>query len=397
MTADLLGRLVEPAITIVMIGYIECQAVTRNFSVHGGYAPTGNHEYVERANSDTRVQANHDMIHRLFALGLANLFGSFMRIYPTFASLPRSRILVNVGGRTVLANMMAAIIVLIAFLTLSPVLQHLPKATLSSIVFAAALGLIEVKEIGFVFKLRSWTEIFMFLATYIITFISSISTGIILCLGLSALLIVRKTTTANLSVMGRIPRSLTHESSHITTKDLSSSPADDSPPPASSSQPPPPRISCTPSRTSTTHSKRKSAANSMKFVDVTEHPDAQLLEGVVLLRVDAPLMFYNAGQARRSIEALMRVERRILIRRRKKLRRMNSTGSRESTMDDGRGGAVGVLLGMLQPEGMDVIEDDEENEIDFPDQAVDKEDIAEELDSKEGDVVVETLETVTKK
>jgi MFS superfamily sulfate permease-like transporter len=144
----------------------------------------------------------------------------------------------------------------------------------------------------------------MFLSTLLITFFSTVTTGILLCLGLSALLIVRKTTTANFSVMGRLPPmgptepTFSHVHGHSTLEPTVSASSSDS------------------------HGQREPT----KFVEITEHPDAELLEGVILLRVDTPLMFYNVGQARRSIEALMKVETKLLMRRRERemLRRQQS-------------------------------------------------------------------------
>jgi hypothetical protein len=136
----------------------------------------------------------------------------------------------------------------------------------------------------------------------------------------------------------------------------------------------------------------------MKFVDVTEHPDAELLEGVVLLRVDAPLMFYNAGQARRSIEALMRVERRLLMRRRKRMmRRLNSVSSTLSTMEEGGsgvGGAMGYILEMIGPaEEFDVIDDDEDGD-EIVDEMVDSKEAGVKREAnvaESSEVVVESL------
>ena len=90
----------------------------------------------------------------LLSFGVMNTVGSFFGIYPTFGSLPRSRVLANSLGRTTLVNAMAGVGVLLSMMYLEGILRYLPKATLGSIVFVAAVGLIEVKEIAFVFKSR---------------------------------------------------------------------------------------------------------------------------------------------------------------------------------------------------------------------------------------------------
>ncbi|KAJ1568599.1 Solute carrier 26 [Cladochytrium tenue] len=410
LNPELLKKLIGPAMTIALNGFIECQTVTRDFGLRHGYFPSGDQE--------------------LFSLGFMNFFSAFLGAYPTFGSLPRSHILAQSGSRTTLASVMAGIFVLIALMTLVPVLQHLPHATLSSIVFVAALALIDVKEIAFVFRLRAWSEIAMFLATYVITLVTSITTGVIICLTLSALLIVRRTTTASMSVLGRVqyhipdhhpeppvfgrkkfdqspelsmeapsqnlegrtgiglgtnhvyrwraPNStavvgghpiftpnVTNPSGHggdasihITT--INSSPGES-----------PPRLTAASSGTITPEPTVPRgwrdgglSTTPVSYVNVDEHPSAEMLDGVLLLRIEVPLLFYNAGQARRAIDALMQAELKLARdrdrRRRQRRRVAGATGTYDAvgtdapvTLDDSpkgdADGAVSAREGMQAP------------------------------------------------
>ncbi|KAJ3413943.1 Solute carrier 26 [Chytridiales sp. JEL 0842] len=241
----LMGRLIQPAVTAILVGYVECQTTTRVFGLKNGYFPDANQE--------------------LFTFGLMNIFLSFIGGYPTFGSLTRSRLLANAGAKTTVANLVSSVIVFIATLVMVPALQFLPKATLASIVFVAALGLIEIHEIVFVFKCRSWMEIAMFILTTIITFLTDVSVGILICLGLSALLICKRSTSSSLSVVGRIPN------------------------PAN------PTIKT--------------------YADIDEHPEAELMEGLIIVRFNESMLFYNCGMARRSMESLMMAESRIVMQR----------------------------------------------------------------------------------
>jgi high affinity sulfate transporter 1 len=242
---DLMSRLIQPSVTALLVGYVECQTTTRNFGLKNGYFPDADQE--------------------MFTFGLMNLFISFFGGFPVFGSLTRSRLLAGAGAKTTIANLISAIIVLLATLIMVPALQFLPKSTLASIVFAAALGLIEIHEIIFVFQCRSWTEIFMFLLTTIITFATSISVGILICLGLSALLICKRSTTSSLSVIGRLQSSFSN--------------------------------------------------HEYEYVDVQENPDAELMEGLMIVRFNESMLFYNCGMTRRAMEALMMAESKILVQR----------------------------------------------------------------------------------
>ncbi|KAJ3241984.1 Solute carrier 26 [Chytriomyces hyalinus] len=266
LTGDLVGRLIQPAFITLLVGFVESQTVTKKFGLHFGYFPSGDQELV--------------------ALGSINLVSSLAGGMALFGSLPRSRILVNMGAKTVLANAMAGIIVLVATQVLGPVLKFLPKPTLSGIVFAAALGLIEFKEIGFVFRIRSWTEVIMFLITWAVTIGFAITTGIIVCLGFSALLIIRRSTEAPLAVIGRVKMNLVVDSDDEDEEE---------------EQPAHLELDSIPYR----------------YQDLVNHPYAELLEGVVAVRIMSRIMFYNIANIRRQLRDLINAQNLLVIERKK--------------------------------------------------------------------------------
>ncbi|KAJ3289900.1 Solute carrier 26, partial [Blyttiomyces sp. JEL0837] len=326
----LMGRLVQPALTALLVGYIECQTTTRNFGLKNGYFPNANQE--------------------LFTFGLMNIVSSVLGGYTVYGSLTRSRILANAGANTTIANLISAIVVLISLLGLVVVLQFLPRATLASIVFVAALGLIEVKEIAFVFQCRSWSEIFMFLTTFLITVLTSISDGILICLGLSALLIIRRTTATSLSVLGRI-KAIVPSSTSSSTTTSNINPNDTTTNNNSSSSSSTATFDFTNETLNNNNNMDTIATTTTTqttyyYVDLEEHPEAELLDGVILLRFNEPLLFYNSGMTRRAIEAMMLAERKII---RSKL----SMGIRKVGNGNGGGpGASGAVARVLGGDGI---------------------------------------------
>ncbi|KAI9362484.1 sulfate transporter family-domain-containing protein [Zopfochytrium polystomum] len=298
MDFELFVRMLEPAVVILLVGFIECQTVTRNFGLKHGHVPSGNKE--------------------LFAFGIANFISAFFGTMPIFASLPRSRILGNTHPHTTLANAMGGVLVLLFSQVLVPVLQYLPKPTLASIVTVAALGLIEVKEMKFAVRLRSWVEIAMLICTYVITLVTTISTGILICLALSALLIVRKTTTSTMSVMGRVPTvNAAPTTGHglDTIVEVSNRDDDTQHSPLEARQVDEQHHRQPHHHHHHHHTDHRHTLATMRFVNLDEHPDAELLDGVLLLRVDVPIMFYNCGQVRHTIESMMKIESRVLSER----------------------------------------------------------------------------------
>ena len=73
----------------------------------------------------------------LFALGVANVFGSFFKCYPASGSLSRSVALEDAGARTNVSSLVTASILLFTLLCLTSLFQDLPKSILAAIIFVA--------------------------------------------------------------------------------------------------------------------------------------------------------------------------------------------------------------------------------------------------------------------
>ncbi|KAI8809084.1 sulfate transporter family-domain-containing protein [Cladochytrium replicatum] len=184
LSSEVFMRLIQPAVIITVMAFVVSQVVNRTFGMENNYTVSKHRELV--------------------ALGAANLVSAAAGGYVVCGSLPRSRILATAGGRSMLCNLLVGIFTLCGVMSLASTFAYLPKATLSAAVFVAAYGLIDWTEIGFLFRLRSYWEIAQFLVTYVITIGSSISYGVIFCLMLAALVIVRRTTRLEMGIMGRL-------------------------------------------------------------------------------------------------------------------------------------------------------------------------------------------------
>ncbi|KAI8903084.1 sulfate transporter family-domain-containing protein, partial [Gorgonomyces haynaldii] len=231
-------RLLPNVIIITMSGYVESQSVTRQNNANA--FPSGDRE--------------------LLALGAANVFGSFFGTYVTFGSLPRSRILTNSGGKSNLAGMISGILVLGLFSLGGSILKFLPKAALAAIVFNAAIDLIEVHEIQFMTAMRAPTEIFYFLASFVLSMVFPIGDAILFCLALGIFFILKGATNLNVSLMGYF------------------------------------------------FQENKNKEASAVFVDLQENLEAKILDDALVMALKGPLCFYNAGQLRRKIDMLLQVE-----------------------------------------------------------------------------------------
>ena len=97
-----------------------------------------------------------------------------------------------------MSGLVTSIVVFLTIMWLLPFFYYLPKAVCSSIIVVAALSLIEVHDIHFLFRLRAWNDLGLLCLTFFSTLLFSIETGTLLSVGVSLLLVVKHTTKVKL-------------------------------------------------------------------------------------------------------------------------------------------------------------------------------------------------------
>jgi len=110
------------AIIIAMVGFMEAISIAKAMA----------------GKTKDRIDPNQELIGQ----GLANIVGSFFQSYPASGSFSRSAVNLNAGAKTGFSSVVTAVIVVITLLYLTPLLYHLPKATLAAVVIMAVFGLI---------------------------------------------------------------------------------------------------------------------------------------------------------------------------------------------------------------------------------------------------------------
>ncbi|MEY2957754.1 MAG: sulfate permease, partial [Actinomycetota bacterium] len=124
--ADALGSLTTSAIAITLVGFMESIAVAKVYARRHRYAIDPNQE--------------------LFALGMANVTAGVFGGYPVTGGFSRTAVSDAAGTKTPLASIIAAVLIVIAVLFLTPVFALLPQAALGATIIVAVLNLIDVKE-----------------------------------------------------------------------------------------------------------------------------------------------------------------------------------------------------------------------------------------------------------
>jgi SulP family sulfate permease len=164
-----MGTLFIYAITIALIGFMEAISVAKSMA----------------ATTKQRLDVNQELIGQ----GLSNIASSFFQGYPVSGSFSRSAVNLAAGAVTGFSSVVTAIIVGLTILWLTPLLYHLPQATLAAIILMAVVNLIHFSPLRHAWKVEKhdgWVGLLTFIMTLIFAphLENGIAFGVIMSLGL---------------------------------------------------------------------------------------------------------------------------------------------------------------------------------------------------------------------
>jgi len=180
---SLMSSLIVPALIIALLGYVESISIARTLATRNREAVDSNRE--------------------LIAIGLANMAGSFFQGCPVAGGFSRTAVNYQAGAKTRNASLFTALIVSCAILFLTPYLYYIPKASLSAVIIAAVLPLIDVKGAERLFKVQR-KDGHVLVATFLLTLIWGVEQGILAGILASLGLFIWRSVTPHCAVLGRL-------------------------------------------------------------------------------------------------------------------------------------------------------------------------------------------------
>ena len=166
---NVMGTLFVYAITISLIGFMEAISVAKSMA----------------ASTKQRLDVNQELIGQ----GLSNVTSSFFQGYPVSGSFSRSAVNLTAGAVTGFSSVVTAAIVGITILWLTPLLYHLPLATLAAIILMSVASLIHFPPLKHAWKVEKHDGL-VGLLTFVMTLVfapnleNGIAFGVIMSLGL---------------------------------------------------------------------------------------------------------------------------------------------------------------------------------------------------------------------
>lgn len=183
---EMLGTLLTTAIVISLVGFMEAISIAKAMA----------------AKTKQRLDPNQELIGQ----GLANIVGSFSQAFPVSGSFSRSAVNINAGAQTGMSSVITALFVLATLLFLTPLLYHLPQATLAAVIIMAVVGLINVKAIRHAWQASRHdgiAAVVTFIATLVVA--PHLDKGILIGAGLAIGLFLYRTMTPRVAILGRHP------------------------------------------------------------------------------------------------------------------------------------------------------------------------------------------------
>jgi len=185
-----------------------------------------------------RLRAAVDPNQEMTALGAANVAAGLFQGFAISSSASRTPVAEAAGAQTQVTGVVGALAVSLLLLTAPSLLRNLPQTALAAVVITSAIGLIEVRDLRRIYRIQRW-EFWLSVACLAGVATFGAIPGIALAVGIAVIEFLWDGWRPHSAVLGRVERV-------------------------------------------------------KGYHDITRHPDARLIPGLVLFRWDAPLFFANA-------------------------------------------------------------------------------------------------------
>ena len=186
-----------------------------------------------------------DENQELVALGIANVATGFFQGFSVSSSASRTPVAESAGARTQITGVVGAVCIALLLFFCPGLMAHVPIAALGAVVVSVCYNLVEIVEVRRLYDLRRG-EFVLSIVCFLSVALLGVVHGIFIAVGFALLALIWRAWRPYYAVLGRV--------------------------------------------------------DGMKgYHDITRHPEAQRIPGLVLFRWDAPLFFANAEMFREHV------------------------------------------------------------------------------------------------
>lgn len=191
---DLVQTLLASAITIAVLGALEsllCAVV-----------------------ADGMSGKKHSPNDELIGQGIGNIVAPFFGGIPATAAIARTAASIRTGGSSPLASVVHGLFILVAILSLSPLLAHIPMASMAALLMMVAWNMSEAKHFVRTLRIAPRDDIVTLLTCFLLTVIFDMTIAVAVGMGLAAMLFIRRSISlaegrsVELNYEGELPKEI---------------------------------------------------------------------------------------------------------------------------------------------------------------------------------------------
>ncbi len=178
--------LISTAIAIALIGFMEAISIAKAMAA--------------------RTQQKLDPNQELVGQGISNVVSGLFQGYAVSGSFSRSAVNINAGAVTGFSSVVTGLVVGITLLWLTPLLYHLPQATLAAVIVMAVVNLVKIEPIKYAWKVQQQDGV-VAIVTFVLTLVLAphLENGIIIGVLLSLGLFLHRTMRPRIAILSRHP------------------------------------------------------------------------------------------------------------------------------------------------------------------------------------------------
>jgi len=201
--------------------------------------------FAEKHGYETRP--NQD----LFAFSIANIGSGLLGGYVAGGSTSSTAVNEKAGAETQLSAILAAVLALFTVAALTSLFYNLPEAILAALIINAVRGLIRLRDLKLFYRLQR-QEFLLGMAALVGVITLGLLRGLLIAIILSLILVLARSSRPRVSVLGEVPGAVG------------------------------------------------------AYRDITRHPEAKQIPGLLILRLTSPLLYYNCRYVRDRFKELLR-------------------------------------------------------------------------------------------
>jgi high affinity sulfate transporter 1 len=201
---------------------------------------------------ENKYEYKVDKDQELVAYGSSNIAAGLFSGFPVAGSFSRSMINDNVGAKTLVAGMLGALLIAVVAMWFTGMFYNMPMVVLAVLIIWSVISMVDFAELHRIRMFSGW-EFAIAMLTFAIVLLIGVLEGVLVGVLIAFVYVIYRISHPHIAVLGRVP-------------------------------------------------------GSEQYKDIARHSENESIQGVLIVRADAPLIFANCVTIKETITEMMDAE-----------------------------------------------------------------------------------------